>query len=560
MKFTSCILLCILSIINIFANESSIENSQNIFWDYIIVGDGTAGALLARKLSDPVEDKCGCKHFKSVLVLEAGENRNDDPVILFPDFNVTSIRNILFNSPRYSVVYPCLLFNATEVITYSEGRGWGGGSMHNYLTAVRGTPRIYDFWAQFSNSPRWKYHHLLPVMKSIEHYTPDMTPLNPVQRGTHGPINITQYPPIDQDPFVIEIATQGNTAEGFLVDYNDPTYGNVGFSPYQQFITPPPNSIRSFGSREVLGVGTIINANGDGLHGRRLKLQSRAFVSRVLFRNKKAIGVEYILGNDPARTIQVFAKKVILCAGGVNSPAILQRSGIGPKHLLDSLKIETVVDNPNVGKHLINHYGTLGSITGTSTVSNILAFLDLRPYYPADGVRRLELEGKPEPGLVPFTGYILEAKSRGSVKIVSIDPLTQPIIDLNYYSDGDVSVPGTDAYTIVSFLKTLRDYAIITGGTVISPSPSDFASDATLLAYAKANVIMKNHIVGTTRMADSIENGVVDGKLRVFGVTNLYVADIGVCPRPTDGNTCFSAYVIGLNCAKILGIKVPPAK
>jgi choline dehydrogenase-like flavoprotein len=557
---------------NLFAAEIRKPQTNTEQYDYIIVGFGTSGAILARKLSDSIIHN-GKKINKSVLVLELGENRNNDPEVLNADLPEAT-RNLLTYNPKYSVVHPTLYFKNTLQINYSEGVGWGGSSMHNYHGAIRGTPRSYNYWASFSKDSRWAYNNILPAIKSIETFTPQGVAANFNERGKGGPLSVVQlYAPITStsEPFIYAMATNPsfqNTNVGILNDYNDPTQGDVGFSSRQAFQTLPPNSRRSFAALDLFPIGKIIDKNGNGLNGRKLKITSNALVSKVLLKDEKkvkAIGVEYISGVDPAETIKVYAKQIILCAGASNSPAILQRSGIGNPALLEPLGITVRVNNPNVGAHLHAMYGVTTAISGgVMNARNNFGWTDLRgtlnprtglSYYPPDGVRRYEMTNAKMPsGGVQFNTFLMNPKSEGYVKIISKNPLIQPEIDMGFFSDGAETVVGSDAYATVALLRTMKNYASAAGGTVRTPSESTYTSDASLFTFAKEHVrVQLAHNTGTTRMAPSIKEGVVDGQLKVFGVDNLMIADIGVEPIPTDGNTCYGAYVIGWVAAQILG-------
>ena len=229
-------------------------------YDYIIVGNGTAGAVVARKLSDDYSIR--------VLVIEVGRNRTTDPIITSPNVFLPGILNEITYSPKYSVCYPSAANDTNpanlgtlyppfgSAIVYPEGRMWGGSSAHNYLQAVRGTPVIYNNWALLSGNNQWSYNRLLPIMKNIETYTGSTT--NPSQRGFDGPIFITQSAPVTTDSLAIGYSLGSNTPQ--TVDYNDYLEGTVCISTIQEFITPPPNSQRSYSQPAYLQVGEIIDS------------------------------------------------------------------------------------------------------------------------------------------------------------------------------------------------------------------------------------------------------------------------------------------------------------
>ncbi len=535
-----------------FALTAKCHHENHAEWDYIIVGDGTAGAVLAEKLSNNRQNR--------VLVVEWGINRTKDPLVLSPDvFNPNAYK--LTQDPTYSItnVVP-ILFNgfAPQFFTYSDGRMWGGSSAHNGMFAVRGTPALYNSWAASSGQAKWNYNNLLPLMKKMEHYHPDGTVANPNQRGLAGPLSITQSPPVNTDAFVAAVSTGTNAP--FVTDYNDPSEGNIGVSAHQQFITPGINGHRSFSANAYQKVGKVVTARGIGLDNRKLRIESNALVSHVIIEGKKAIGIEYWRDGKSASVEKAYArKKIILCAGTVQSSAILERSGIGHRARLKALDIDVVVHNPNVGENVLNHYGVGGLISGSTTASPFLAgFINGSPFMPNDDVRRLQLIGIniPAANAVVLNGVLMQSKSKGSTHIISRNPTISPIIDFNMFSDGPVSQVGSDAYLLVSFYKIMQTIAAANGSAVITPPPAAYATDDSLLNYAQTlsngSLIITYHLVGSARMAQTKANGVVDGNLNVFGVKNLMVADCSIEPFIQDGNTAYSAFIIGLVASNFL--------
>lgn len=510
-------------------------------YDYIIVGCGTAGSALARKLSD---DKS-----TNVLVLETGINRSADAAITVVNFDT----NTLNYDPRYSVTYTQPPFEPTgSIVTYSEGKMWGGSSGRHYLNAVRGIPSAYDKWAELSNNSRWSYNSLLPTMKAIESYVSNGAPVNTQERGIAGPVAITQSRPVTTNP--VAIALQEAMDIPFVDDYNDGTQSLVGVSARQLYVTPGQNSKRSWAIPSFLTVGTIVDANGNGLDGRKLQIVSNAEVARVLFDNKQAKGVECTL-NGKNKAIKKFyaKKKIILAAGAINTPCILQRSGVGDAALLNSLHIPLIYDNPNVGSNLQDHYGVVSFLEG-KTDDDVLAFTDLHPYMPKDGMRRAEFFAQNVDGKLRLLAWNMHPRSTGSLHIVDVDPSTQPKILFNLYSDGPYTMLGTDAYVSVKLFQIMKSVADRLKMKLLSPPIADFTDEAKLFhdAQVPPNFTISHHIVGTARMSTSAKSGVVDGNLQVFGVEGLMVADISISPMLPTGNPCYAAYVIGMEAANIL--------
>ncbi len=575
LKTTVCALSGLLvSMSTLFSSSHSSSSSHEESWDYVIVGCGTAGSTLAAKLSDP---DCHGKYRNSVLVLESGENLTNSPLVLVN--NILSAIGNVGNPLLSSVDLTYYLEGDTfDTFAYTEGRTWGGSSAHNYLAAVRGVPSVYDQWAAISGDSRWSYNQLLNnVMIPMEHYTPNATVADPSQRGFKGPLFITQAPPLDSDTFMQAVSTA--TGAPLTSDYNDPVFGDVSVSALQQYVTPPflgPNSHRSFSANAYLtgdpqvGTPAIVDANGNGLHGRKLKIVSNATADKVVFsKRKKAIGVNYILSNARNEVRFVKAKReVILCAGAFEDAAILQRSGIGNQALLNSLNIPVIYANSNVGANMQNHIGQLGVIGDATTTIQLpnygVAFYGFAPdtskreyqtlvinsvlFFPAGIRQALGITSG-----ITLSGVNVVPNSTGSVAIVSRDPFIQPLISFDAYSDGGPTDAGSDANKAVLFYELLKDIASEAGGVVLFPPQADYdAGPGALFADALNTIEVNNHASGTCRMSETPVTGVVDGELNVFGVKNLRVASNSVVPVINTGNTSYTADVIGREAARII--------
>lgn len=559
--------------------------------DYIIVGGGTASLAVSWGLTN--------NRKISVLVLEAGLNLSHDPKVLDPTI---ASSQPLTNDPLYARV------NCTvEQIPISDGRMIGGSSAHNGMQYVRGTPDTFNQTAVMAGNiknpktgyPLWSYNDLLPIMIHMEHYTPDQTKVNHEQRGTKGRLFSTQEPPVT-DPF--SMAFMRGMGVGYIDDYNNNyeispgVYANsIGLAAEQNYVTSDKKMRSGSFNSYLTGIPgfikPIVDENLTGLRGRKLQVITQAFVSKVIIKHGKAIGVVAIIGDQ---TRKIYCKKgVIISTGSVYSPGILQRSGIGGKADLKAAGVKTLVDSPHVGRNLQNQYGPNALLANINPNPeppqfklNIL-FTDLAPYCKA-GVRTVQSTYL-APGALFFSptlitalgigdvpsvsagGIIMVPKSSGSVMIRTADPFTEPAYVSGNFTDTVNSkepwkIKDSDAYVAVSYLKKLQDVVKMAGGDSKDilfppnhcyPKPWGPApSDELLYMAAKTSTFVTYHPCCTCRIGTSIKNGVVDAHLKVFGVDGLYVCDNSVWPISPRANTAFIAYLAGLKLADILGGKV----
>lgn len=549
--------------------------------DFIVVGLGTAGAVLARYLSDN----------NSVAAFEAGLNLATDPVVLSSDFNVATST---WPDPKYSQDPPNTYgeINAPLIPSpYSLGRMWGGSSAHNAMLTVRGSTDLWDDFAAASGNNQWKYENVLPIMKFLESYTPNGSPANYNQRGQNGPWYIKQEAPVAS----VNTSTFSTTYSSVLGvplvdDYNDPTNGgtytapnylNVGISVNQLSATSTEPSVRSFSVNSFLPQSIVDYTTGKGLNGRKLQIFSSATVTKVLFHGNKAIGVQYIIDGNKEKVQTMYAKKrIILCAGAIYDVAILQRSGVGDATLLNSLGIPVVVNSPNVGANLQNHFGPVALV---KTPANALppfvlshsffgisdpSLREIEVFFQRGTLlfpnlelaRNLGVPVGPFGNVVSLPFQLVKNNSKGDIKIVSTDPLTDPRINFKYYvGSDDPNTPGTDAYNAVQCLRKIEAFNNIPGFSVAYPTPADYAGTDTQLYnnVVRNTVLVQAHASTSCRMGTDITNGVVDGDGNVFGTRNLMIADLSICSRISTGGTQYAPYVLALRIAKNLGANLP---
>lgn len=589
-------------------------------YDYVVVGFGTAACAMVNILT---EDGT-----RSVLVLECGENYTNDPNVqqAFPQ----SSPNVL--SYKYTFDYRSSFFapsanppgpntlpgtmgddQSPTPLNYWAGRMWGGGSSHNYLQAVRGTPDTYDGAWVTAGGAQWSYNNLLPIMKWMETYTPAFdspAPPDPAQRGNVGPLFITENPFLNLvpgNPFVAAWnATMGTTLQS---DYNVPTAATC-LSAGQNYVNPVTAQRSS--SSTAFAPATVVSPSGVGVAPRQLTVISRAQVEKVNLEYTssgiRATGVNYYLNGNTTEVVTVNAStKVILCAGGVEDPCILQRSGIGPRALLEDLGIEVFVDNANVGFNMENHTGCQAylpiPLANLPDAPNVppSSFIDCQG--PAgDGVRRLQIFSFVAPliaqitagylkqsnlslaGIIPATNiytdlvlnsltFGLQTSNTGNVTIVSSDPAYLPQINMNSYPDPTGAIPATPEQTqalsdTVEALKLLCQFSFNwTGQLPLLPPPAFVPAalgiggtapdDSLLTQYAYDYAFALAHICSTCRMSPDASTGVVDGNLDVHGVLGLSVVSNAAAPLIIKGNTAYSAYLLGLKKAQLEGAVAP---
>ena len=499
--------------------------------DYVIVGLGTAGSPLARYLSEDLKT--------SVLVIEGGENLTQDAQVLVGGGRGSP--SVLTTDPKYAIVrneYPGgapdfnvaagtpalvpagLTLALKQIWAYSDGKMWGGSSGHNGLLAFRSSPRVYDSWAALSGSAQWSYANILPYIRAAETFVPNGVPNNPAQRGTTGPLTITSFGRLPANAaysaasVAMGIVNQATTN----FDYHDPTSpaGVLGVSSFQRFMRstvavdatgqflPVSAATRSWAA-DFLPIGTVIDADGNGLGGRKLRIVSKAWATKVEIEDVSgdltAKGVEFVYEDDRQKVFVARAKKkVILCGGSNVNPQLLQLSGVGPAALLESLDIPVLVDSPNCGRNMENHYGpsalldmtpnaspsppaSQGAVTlpsyalarftvitdgssagvlpsgGGVAPNTVVQGINQAP----DGVRRVQINTFDGTAAIPIEvlnvlnlqrvasgqgaipsaanalsviSFMLSPRARGSVEIVTTDPFTPPRLVSGFYQDG----------------------------------------------------------------------------------------------------------------------------
>lgn len=559
---------------NLKASHSGVEGDTA---DYIIVGVGTAGAVLANKLTSDKKT--------SVIAIHSGENFTNSFILKYSKNAPFSVLSGLLGRPLpfdpSSLNLPpdvlqqlgYVLQQASDVATllYESGIStpqpdannrqllWvlpkpeAGGSSLNAGAWCRGTNQLYSQWEAIAG-PEWSVQRVLSTYKQLEHYHGKTT--NPAARGYHGPLSVRQDSPVTPLSQVFTQAVIQATGFPFVLDYNDPNTP-IGVSSQLQLTHKGHKGFDRVSSATAFLDDHVMRSNGKGTHGRKLQVYFNSFALRTIWNGNTAVGVEFF---KDGITQRVYAKKgVIVCAGLRSSPFLLN-SGVGPAGLLSSLGIPVVFDNPNVGQgladqpHVLTVFSSnpLDSNAGSNEIFSQIAWL------PAPG-------GDPTQRLVRFTTVDLipgitlalldlcQPKSRGSISINSANPIDPPVIDLGEFTDpSDLNLFVSAFQTYVKNIN-LQLQAIDPLYSLIFPDPAILDDTALLTEFIQDEVGANMHFQSHCRMAPISQGGVVDSNGRVYGVNNLIIADNSIVPQCMDGSPMASAYLIAANIARLLG-------
>ncbi|WP_257349122.1 GMC family oxidoreductase [Pseudalkalibacillus decolorationis] len=549
-------------------------------FDYIVVGAGTAGGVIAKELSDD--------NHTSVLVLEPGTNMTEELRSASSSRASALATDNKFSFNILSKIEP----NIRHQLRLSSGRAIGGSSEHNAMYAVRGSEELYDEWASLVGS-QWSYDSIRSLFKRNETYTGSTQEKD--ERGTKGPIYVRQQtiPKGRLIPTLVK-ATSDTLNIPIVEDYNtgikDCTFLKSQFLQKEedgQYVRS--STATGYLNEEIVTQGDEFNPDEFGVDGRRLVILTKTTVNKVLFekdgKDYIAVGVEVVRDGKSQRA---FAKKGIIIAAGNFSSVILQRSGIGRTSDLAEAGISTLIESPNVGHNFQAHFtGGIGVEIETTRLQQVINADPDMPFplgafkgEGRSGGRRLQLYGSTGPRFVPIQDvhvndweydpnkttnvmsigiFDLNPKSRGTILAAHSDPEAYPSINLNPLTDPDDLDFMVDQY-IEAFNIMKRARRLDKGGVYKVVYPPENVFNLTdekekrkqLTDYVKASYHNIAHFGGQCKMGRNIREGVVDGYLNVFGTKNLKVADLSISPILPDGNTSMPAQIIGLNAVRFL--------
>jgi choline dehydrogenase len=522
--------------------------------DYVIIGAGSAGCVLANRLTEDPNVR--------VLLIEAG-GRDRSPYIHIPAGFMKLLDHPTLTWGYHAEPDPG---TAGRAILYPRGRVLGGSSSINGLIYVRGQPEDFDHWAQLGNRG-WGWDDLLPYFKKAENWEGEASEW----RGKGGPLftsRMTDIPPLCRA--AIEAGKQIGLE--YREDVNSLPHGGIGYCQQTRG-----------GRRRASTARTYLRP---ALKRQNLELVIKAQVRRILFDGTRAVGVEYERGGTVQRADA--GREVILCAGAVGSPYILQHSGVGAPEHLGRVGIPVHHALPGVGQNLQDHYIARISypVSGTPTINErsrgvALAAEVLRYLVTGTGmltysaslaaasVKVLEESATPDvqcsiaPGsfkdgqigqLDDFPGitagaWQMRPLSRGYVEAKSNDPREAPAINPRYLSEQ------TDRRAIVGGLRFIRKLFAAPAlakycGAEILPG-AGVESDDELLDYARQKGSTVYHATCTCKMG-SDQTAVVDDRLRVHGLQGLRVIDASVMPTVTSTNTNAPTIMIAERAADLI--------
>ena len=517
-------------------------------YDYIVIGAGAAGCVLANRLTASGTER--------LLLLEAGGSDRS------PWIQVPIGYGRTFNDPRFNWMYQAepdpTLNNRSQF--WPRGKVLGGSSSINAMVYVRGQPGDFDDWAAAGN-PGWSYRELLPYFIKLE----DHPFGEPQFHGVGGPVGVS------------DVSAKVHPLCHSFLEACD----SVGVARTRDF-----NGSHSEGSglwEVTIRDGVRVSASNAYLRPvwRRpnLEIRLRAQATRVLFDGRRATGVEFI--ESGARQVARARREVILCGGAINSPQLLELSGIGDAEILGRFGIAVVADSPAVGRGLQDHLAVnyyyrsrvrtlnnelapflgkvraalryaLGGRSGplAMSVNQAGAFLRSRPglarpnlhiyFNPASystttlGSTRRLMNPDPYPGFL-MSFNTCRPLSRGTIHVRSPDPLARPAIQPNALSSSEDVRDVCEGSRLVRRIAAAKPLAAIIEAE--REPGSTVTSDEQILADFRARSGSVFHACGTCAMGSNARTSVLDPRLRVRGVTALRVVDASAFPNVTSGNT-----------------------
>ena len=536
--------------------QAKIKNS----YDYVIVGAGSAGCVLANRLS--------ANPANSVLLLEAG-GPDKSPLIRMPFGWTTIAYHKNFSWMHRTKASPALDGRSMD---WPRGKLLGGSSSTNGMVYVRGQAADYDQWAALGNAG-WSWQEVLPYFRKSE----DFHAGESAAHGVGGELHVEVCGRDELGDRYISACVEAGMPQSD--DFNTGEQQGVGY--YQVTVK---KGVRQSTSAVFLK---------PVLQRENLTVVTHAMAEQVLFEGERAVGIQFSHGKKASKRISITVKasrEVILSGGVINTPQLLQLSGVGPADLLTQHSIPVIKALPGVGENLQDH---LGVMVAREINTPITLAAELKPHRL---LYNLYLYWRYKTGIINtpggYVGVFLKSdpslesadmqlhfnsvsgyredsgksvldkvngatsvltpmrpESRGSVKIVSTDPYQHPAIDANYMA---TEKDRADMLKTVHIQRRLFAGSAIeeVAGDEIRPG-SHLQNDEDLMAYIRASCVTNYHPVGTCKMGND-EMAVVDDKLRIHGLKNIRVVDASIMPTLISGNTNATTIMIAERAAEFI--------